>query len=122
RSMRAARVTADITIDAKLDEAAWAAAPVSSDFTQSYPKVGAQPTNRTEVRVLYDDAALYIGVRMFDAHPDSIAAQLARRDASGIYSDWMHVIIDSYHDRRTAFRFSVNPKGVKKDVYTSNDT
>ena len=54
-------------------------------------------------------------------HPDSIAAQLARRDASGIFSDWIHVIIDSYHDRRTSFRFSVNPKGVKKDVYTSND-
>ena len=75
----------------------------------------------TEVRILYDDAALYVGVRMRDSHPDSIAAQLARRDASGIFSDWVHVIIDSYHDRRTAFRFTVNPKGVKKDVYTSND-
>ena len=58
---------------------------------------------------------------MHDSHPDSIAAQLARRDASGIFSDWVHVIIDSYHDRRTSFRFTVNPKGVKKDVYTSND-
>ena len=58
---------------------------------------------------------------MRDAHPDSIAAQLARRDASGIYSDWVHLIIDSYRDRRTAFRFTVNPKGVKKDVYTSDD-
>ena len=58
---------------------------------------------------------------MFDSHPDSIAAQLARRDATGIYSDWVHLIIDSYHDRRTAERFTVNPRGVKKDVYTSND-
>ena len=58
---------------------------------------------------------------MYDSHPDSIVAQLARRDASGIYSDWVHLIIDSYHDRRTAFRFTTNPRGVKKDVYTSND-
>jgi hypothetical protein len=111
----------EIRLDGRLDEAAWQKASVMSDFTQSYPKPGAQPTDRTEVRVLYDDAAIYVGVRMFDAHPDSIAAQLARRDASGIYSDWIHVIIDSYHDRRTAFRFTVNPRGVKKDVYTSND-
>jgi len=121
RSMRAARVTADITIDGKLDEAAWAAAPMSSDFTQSYPKVGMKPTDRTEVRVLYDDAALYVGVRMFDSHPDSIAAQLARRDASGIYSDWLHVMVDSYRDRRTSFRFSVNPRGVQKDVLEFDD-
>ena len=89
-------------------------------FTQSYPNPG-RTDSTTQVRVLYDDDALYVGIRMFDMHPDSIAAQLARRDATGIYSDWVHLIIDSYHDRRTAFRFSVNPKGVQKDVYTSND-
>ena len=121
RVMRASRAAGAISIDGKLDEPAWAAAVPSADFTQSYPKVGAKPTDPTEVRVLYDDNALYVGVRMFDAHPDSIAAQLARRDASGIYSDWLHVIIDSYHDRRTAFRFSVNPRGVQKDVMSSDD-
>jgi len=119
--MRASRVTGAINIDGKLDEPAWAAATPSSDFTQSYPKVGAKPVDPTEVRVLYDDDALYVGVRMFDAHPDSIAAQLARRDATGIYSDWLHVIVDSYHDRRTAFRFSVNPRGVQKDVLEFDD-
>ena len=121
QNMRAIRATAGITIDGRLDEAPWLAAPVSSDFTQSYPKVGAKPTDRTEVRVVYDDAALYVGVRMFDSHPDSIAAQLARRDASGIYSDWLHVMVDSYRDRRTSFRFSVNPKGVQKDVLEFDD-
>ena len=119
--MRASRLTGTINIDGKLDEPAWAAATPSSDYTQSYPNVGAKPTDPTEVRVLYDDDALYVGVRMFDAHPDSIAAQLARRDASGIYSDWLHVIVDSYHDRRTAFRFSVNPRGVQKDVLEFDD-
>jgi hypothetical protein len=117
----AVRLGGEILLDGRLDESAWQNAPAITSFTQSYPTPGAKPTDPTEVRVLYDEAALYVGVRMFDAHPDSIAAQLARRDASGIYSDWIHVIVDSYHDRRTAFRFTVNPKGVKKDVYTSND-
>jgi hypothetical protein len=118
----ASRRTGEIHLDGKLDEPAWQAAQPATDFMESYPKPRERAHDQTEVRVLYDDAALYVGVRMFDSHPDSIAAQLARRDATGIYSDWLHLIIDSYHDRRTAFRFSVNPLGVKKDVYTSNDT
>lgn len=121
RVVQAVRRNGPITIDGKLDDAAWSAAQPTSNFTQSYPNPGAAPVDPTEVRVLYDDQALYVGIRMHDSHPDSIAAQLARRDASGIYSDWAHLIIDSYRDRRTAFRFSVNPKGVKKDVYTSDD-
>ena len=117
----AARRTSPIAIDGKLDDAAWSSAVPTSGFTQSYPQPGAQPVDPTEVRILYDDAALYVAVKMRDSKPDSIAAQLARRDASGIYSDWVHLIIDSYHDRRTSFRFTVNPRGVMKDVYTFND-
>src|SRR3954462_10869114 len=121
RVMRASRAPGSINIDGKLNEAAWAAAVPSGDFMQSYPTVGGKATDPTEVRVLYDDDALYVGVRMFDAHPDSIAAQLARSDARGIYSDWLHVMIDSYRDRRTSFRFSVNPRGVQKDVLEFDD-
>src|SRR5205814_1855269 len=117
----ATRRQGDVVLDGSLDEKPCPNATVIKRFTQSHQQQGATPLQPTEVRVLYDDAALYVGVRMFDSHPDSIAAQLARRDAGGIYSDWVHVIIDSYHDRRTAFRFTVNPKGVQKDVYTSND-
>ncbi len=119
--MRAVRASGSIDIDGKLNEPAWATAPAATGFTQSYPQVGGKPTDPTEVRVLYDDDALYVGVRMFDSRPDSIAAQLARRDAVGIYSDWLHLMIDSYHDRRTSFRFSVNPRGVQKDVLEFND-
>ncbi len=124
RTMRATRRSGPIIIDGKLDDAAWASAEPSGGFVQSYPKPGVAAPDQTEIRVLYDDDALYVGIRMFDAHPDSIAAGLARRDATaatGIYSDWVHLIIDSYHDRRTAFRFSTTPRGVQKDVYTSND-
>jgi hypothetical protein len=120
RSLRAARA-AGVRVDGRLDEAAWAAAEVAGGFVQQRPREGAPASQPTQVRVLYDDQAVYVGARMADAHPDSIAAQLARRDASGIYSDWFHVVIDSYHDRRTGFRFAVNPLGVQKDVMHSND-
>ena len=120
-TMHAVRASGPIKLDGLLDEAAWRSAPVASDFMQSYPEAGGKPTDSTQVRVLYDNDALYVGVRMFDANPKLIAAQLARRDAAGIYSDWVHVIIGSYHDRRTAFRFSVNPVGVKTDVLEYND-
>jgi hypothetical protein len=124
RSVRAVRRATPIVIDGKLDDAAWATATPTSDFIQSYPQPGVRSPDQTEVRVLYDNQALYVGIRLFDAHPDSIAAGLARRDATaatGIYSDWVHLIVDSYHDRRTAFRFSATPRGVQKDVYTFND-
>ena len=119
--LRAERAQGVIRPDGKLDEPAWEKATPATSFTQSWPDPGAAPTQKTEARVLYDDEALYVGVRMFDTKADSIAAQLARRDASGIYSDWLHVVIDSYHDRRSGFRFSVNPKGVQKDVLHSDD-
>ncbi len=121
RLAHASRRTGPVSIDGRLDESAWTAATPTGNFVQSYPTPGVGAPDPTEVRVLYDDKALYVGVRMHDSHPDSIAAQLARRDATGIFSDWVHVVIDSYHDRRTGFRFSVNPKGVKKDVYMSDD-
>ena len=121
RTLRAEPLGAALRLDGRLDEAAWAAAPVGDGFTQSWPQPRAPATERTEVRVLFDEHALYVGVRCFDSRPDSIAAQLARRDASGIYSDWVHLLIDSYHDRRTGFRFSVNPLGVKKDVFHFDD-
>jgi hypothetical protein len=108
-------------LDGNLDEPAWAAAEPATDFTQSWPREGEPATFRSEARVLLGADALYVGIRMFDPHPDSIAAPLARRDASGIYSDWVHLMIDSRMDRRTAFRFTVNPRGVQRDVYHFDD-
>ncbi|MBI1723830.1 MAG: carbohydrate binding family 9 domain-containing protein [Gemmatimonadetes bacterium] len=107
-------------VDGRLDEPVWPTAPVATDFIQQTPNPGQPATVRTEARVLYDEAAIYVGMRMYDPAPDSIAATLARRDFSG-YSDFAQVVLDSYHDRRTAFRFGVNPAGVKKDVFHSED-
>ena len=125
RTIRAVRRSAPVVIDGKLDDAGVGRRRADRRVhCRAIPQPGAAAPDQTEVRVLYDDDAIYVGIRMFDAHPDSIAAGLARRDATaatGIYSDWVHLIIDSYHDRRTAFRFSTTPRGVQKDVYTYND-
>jgi hypothetical protein len=120
-ALRAARVTGSIRVDGRLDDPAWEAASVAGSFVQREPNAGAPASRPTEVRVLYDSHTLYVGARLYDA-PDSIAAQLARRDAARTYSDWFSVMLDSYHDRRTAFVFGVNPRGVQQDARISDDT
>jgi hypothetical protein len=109
-------------LDGVLDDAAWAQAQPLTDFVQRQPNPGAPATLRTEARIVYDDAAIWVAVRAFDPHPDSLAAPVGRRDMAGVSTDWIHVILDSYNDKRTAFRFTVNPAGVQKDVFHSNDT
>jgi hypothetical protein len=121
RVLHAAALEGELVLDGVLDEAAWQAAPVATDFVQQRPQPGDAATERTEVRVLHDARYLYVGMRMYDSRPDSIAAQLGRRDATGLYSDWAQVVIDSYHDRRTAFRFAVTPRGVMRDVLHFDD-
>ncbi len=120
-AIRAVRVDTRPTIDGRIDEPVWAAADVATGFVQTQPRAGRPATQRTEVRILYDDEALYVAARMHDTTPDSIVAQLARRD-SEIHSDWFYVAIDSYFDRRTAFVFGLNPVGVKVDALLHNDT
>ncbi|HVH13672.1 MAG TPA: DUF5916 domain-containing protein, partial [Longimicrobium sp.] len=121
RAVRAARATEAIRLDGRFDEAAWASAEVATDFVQRGPDVGQPSTERTEVRVLYDDGAMYVAARMFDSQPERIRAPLARRDEPVMNSEWFNVVFDSYHDRRTAFRFGVNPAGLRRDVYHFND-
>jgi hypothetical protein len=108
------------TLDGRLDDAAWAEAPAATGFVQRRPNAGAAATAPTEVRVLYTPGALYVGARMSD-RPDSIAAQLARRDASSIYSDWVYVMLDSDDDNRSAYVFAVNPRNVQRDYILAED-
>ena len=115
------RITAAApTIDGILDESDWAAAAAAQNFVMFEPIEGADASHPTEARVLYGDDAIYVGMRAFDTGPDSIVARLARRDERP-HSDWLEVFIDSYHDHRTAFRFGVNPAGVKSDGYMYDD-
>jgi uncharacterized protein DUF5916 len=108
-------------VDGRLDDVAWTSAPLASDFVQQSPDPGAAATQRTEARVIVGADAIYVAMRMHDNAPDSIVGTLARRDYVG-YSDWAHVILDSRRDRRTAFRFAVNPSGVKRDGFIMADS
>ena len=120
--LRATRVAdAEITVDGAMEEPAWGAAAVATQFTQFQPDEGQPATQRTEARVLYGATALFVFMRAHDTDPAGIASQLTRRDQES-YSDLLGVVIDSYFDRRTAFQFAVNPAGVKGDVYRFDDT
>lgn len=107
-------------LDGRLDDPAWTAANPIADFTQRDPREGEPATERTEVRVVYTDDAIYVGVRAHDSQADRIAAHLTRRDEWSP-SDWIAIAFDSYRDRRTAFYFAANAAGVKRDIYFYDD-
>ncbi|HET7225239.1 MAG TPA: DUF5916 domain-containing protein [Candidatus Eisenbacteria bacterium] len=119
--IQAVRLNAPVTVDGVLSESIWQSAPAETQFVQRDPIEGVQPTLRTEVRVAYDDQALYVGARMWDTHPDSILARLVRRDNS-CSSDRFMVFIDPLHDRRSGFYFGVNAAGVLYDGTLFNDS
>ena len=110
-----------IRIDGMLDEPAWQRAEMSTNFTQREPQDGSPATEQTEIRVLYNPDALYIGIRALDSLPGEIRGELARRDKRS-QSDELGVIFDSFHDTRTAFEFVVNPSGSIRDVYYFSDS
>lgn len=109
-------------IDGDLDDTAWAAAPVATGFIQHGPVPGAPASQGTEVRILYDDQALYVGMRMYDAHPDSIQSQVGRRDSALPGSDWAAVALDTRGTGLNAFEFRVTPAGSRRDLLHYGDT
>jgi hypothetical protein len=118
-TVRAVRLAAPIHVDGVLDEASWQG-PGMDRFTQREPSEGAEPTERTVVWVAYDDEALYVAARMYDAHPDSVRAVLARRDRWA-EADRFNVWIDSYNDDRSGFFFGLNAAGTQYDGVMYND-
>lgn len=120
RRVVAHRMSSPIVIDGSLADAAWQAAPACSGFVQRDPVEGAIPTQRTVVRVLYDDDALYVGARLYDSAPDSIVRELSRRDA-GTRSDKFFVYLDPYRDRRSGYYFALNAAGTQFDGTLFND-
>lgn len=120
RSARATRTLKPPVIDGRDDDAIWRDAQSITAFRQFDPVEDGEPPLPTEAKVAYDDRYLYVFVRAFDPHPDSIRAFLSRRD-SYTSSDRIWVMIDSYHDHRTGYEFGVNPAGVKYDKVIDGD-
>src|SRR5690349_11314294 len=107
-------------IDGSDADEAWKNAQPITAFRMFQPTENGEPRFRTEARVLNDAANIYVFVRAFDPHSDSIVSLLSRRDVK-TQSDQIKVMFDSYHDRRTGYEFAVNPAGVKRDYYLFQD-
>ena len=106
-------------IDGVLDDVEWGQAAVLGDLTQVEPVVG-RPSQRTEVRLLYDDDWLYVGIRCYDTNPDEIVAHVMLRDADLESDDRVQMVFDTFHDRRNAYFFEVNPNGTRVDGLIEN--
>jgi len=106
-------------IDGKDDDAAWEDVEWSGNFVQRDPNDGANPSQDTKFKVLYDDNNLYIIIRAMDSVPGDIVRRLSRRDNDD--GDWLAVSIDSYDDKQTAFTFGVTSAGVQFDFMFVND-
>jgi hypothetical protein len=121
----AARRDGSVQIDGRLDESAWQAATPITEFRQFDPNEGQPVSERTEARILFDDAAVYVGMRLYDSEPQKIQSQLARRD-DPIEGDLVEVTFDSHHDHLSAFIFRLSPAGARRDAtvnppFGSND-
>jgi uncharacterized protein DUF5916/cellulose/xylan binding protein with CBM9 domain len=112
--MSARRTDRPPKIDGDLSDPAWKLAKPYGDFVQNWPDPNKPPTFQTVTRILYDDDALYIAFHCHDPEPKKIVAPVTRRDR-WLEADWVEVAIDSRHDHRTAFWFSLNPAGVQRD-------
>jgi hypothetical protein len=111
----------EIRLDGRLDEGVWQSAAVVDDFTQRQPEEGAAPSERTEVRFAYDDAALYVGARMFSEDPSAIAAPVTRRDVN-TQTEHLLISLDTFLDRRTSYTFGVTAAGTRIDRFHPGDS
>src|SRR5205823_4406081 len=119
--IQAVQITEALKIDGLLDEPAWSLAQPATDFRQERPTEGAPASERTEVRVLFDDKNIYFGIRAFDSEAGHINARDLVRDSNFPNDDKIEILIDTYHDRRNAFRFAVNPLGTQQDALITDE-
>ena len=109
------------TIDGFIDEAVWARAEPFTGFVQQAPIVGNPATERTEIRILYDESAIFIGAILYDSEPDEILVTDSRRDSGLGGMDSFQIIFDTYHDRQNGFVFGTNPAGIEFDGQVTNE-
>ena len=122
KSARATRIVGAVPrVDGSLSDEVWKLATPITDFVQKIPVEGASPTVATEVRILYDNDAIYVGARLARKDPSAIRTSLTRRDGESD-AEVFTVSFDSYLDRRTAYSFSISSGGVRGDAYHSQDS
>ena len=115
KEIKAFRIASKIRIDGFLDEPAWREGERVTSFLQSKPNYGAQPSESTEVRILYDSENLYVGVKCFDSQPEGVEANMTQRDSELWNDDIFEIFVDSFHDHRSCTYFVTNPLGTQTD-------
>ena len=120
KTARIVRTATPPVIDGKIDDAVWAAAELIDDFHQVRPTDGGAPSERTEIRVLFDDDYLYIGAHLYDSEPDKITRNVMRHGNSLGQDDRLAVIIDPFNTGRNGYRFETNANGVRHDMLYKN--
>lgn len=118
RTIDATYFSGDITVDGTMDEAAWNTAKPTGDFWQFFPADTVRAEYPTEMRMLYNDHTLYVGVRA-EAPGDDYVVSTLRRDFSGLSNDNVTLMFDTYSDGSNAYLFGVTPYGVQRDVLIS---
>ena len=108
-------------MDGVLDDPAWQEAQVISDFVQQEPDVNQPASEKTEVRIVLTDTALYLGVLCYDSEPSKVIARERRRDQNLSSDDRFEVILDTFHDHRNAFYFVTNPLGTRFDALVTDE-
>ena len=121
RTLSAVKATGPIALDGSFDEPSWRDAPVANGFVQNEPREGQPATFDTDVRVLYDEQALYLGVFAHDDTPDAIIVSDLKKDFNTGASDTFFVVIDTFSDERNGFEFATNPAGAKWDAQMANE-
>ena len=120
RSMQALKTDQSIKIDGNLDDAAWKSIVPTGNFITSSPVFGKASTHKTEVKITYDNSAIYVGAYMYDK-PENIRRQITARDVIDRQDvDYFVVGFDTYHDRQNAFVFRITAAGVQGDAKESN--
>ncbi|MBK8946752.1 MAG: carbohydrate binding family 9 domain-containing protein [Ignavibacteriae bacterium] len=107
-------------INGKFDDECWQGGNWAGNFIQWIPNEGAQPSQETQIKILYDDKSIYVAIRAFDKEPSKISRRSGRRDE--FHGDIVGISFDSYHDHRTAFEFDLTAGGQKIDLLLYNPT
>lgn len=116
KSLQAKSISENISIDGKLNEAIWNTAPIASDFLMLEPDNGRpiSPGKKTDVRVVYNNDAIYIAALLYDDEPKKILKEMTQRDNFGT-ADHFGVFINGFNDGQQDFRFFVSASGVQMD-------
>jgi hypothetical protein len=121
KTLHASRAASAVSVDGDLNDAAWGGAEIVSDFVQQEPSVNQPVSERTAVRVLFDDDAIYFGIDCADSLPGGVIARELRRDNPLAGDDRFEIVLDTFHDHRNGYYFVINPLGTQYDALITDE-